>query len=64
MGRPIKIALIQQHATPDTEEHINRGVQAFEPAAEKGAQIVVFAELAFTTFYPQKPAEGDVLVLA
>ena len=61
MGRLIKIALIQQHASPDKTENTRRCAEAFENAARNGARIIVFAELAFTTFYPQQPASGDVL---
>ena len=64
MGRLIKIALIQQHASPDKTENTRRCAEAFENAARNGARIIVFAELAFTTFYPQQPASGDVLELA
>ncbi len=55
MSRKIKIALIQQHATDDVQDNVRRGAEAFERAAEQGAQLIAFAELAFTPFYPQKP---------
>ena len=60
MSRKVKIALIQQHAKQDREDNLRRGVAAFEEAAKQGAQVIAYAELAFTTFYPQKPAAGDV----
>lgn len=50
----MKIALIQQHATPDRNANIKRGVLALEEAASRGAQLVVFAELAFLRFFPQR----------
>jgi beta-ureidopropionase len=50
----MKIALIQQHATPDREANIQRGILAFEAAAAQGAQLVVFPELAFQLFFPQR----------
>ncbi len=50
----MKIALIQQHATPDQEENTERGFQATEEAASRGARLVVFSELAFLRFFPQK----------
>ncbi|MGA2264043.1 MAG: nitrilase-related carbon-nitrogen hydrolase [Acidobacteriota bacterium] len=50
----MKIALIQQHATPDRNANIKRGVLALEEAASRGAQLVVFAELAFQRFFPQR----------
>ncbi|MCK5058864.1 MAG: carbon-nitrogen hydrolase family protein [Candidatus Aminicenantes bacterium] len=61
MSRLLKIALIQQHATPDKEDNLKRGLEAFEKAAGQGAHVIAFAELAFTSFYPQQPAAGDVL---
>src|SRR5262249_11812709 len=51
----MKIALVQQHASPDKTENIARGLRAFEAAAHAGAQLVCFAELAFEPFYPQSP---------
>lgn len=35
----MKIALIQQHATEDYEENIQRGIEAFHQAAKQGAVI-------------------------
>jgi len=49
----MKIALIQQHATKDYEENLQRGIKAFRKAAHKGAELVAFAELAFSWFLPQ-----------
>jgi len=64
MRRILKLALIQQHATPDKKDNLQRGVEAFEKAAKQSAQLIAFAELAFTHFYPQRPASGDILKLA
>jgi beta-ureidopropionase len=52
----MKIALVQQHATADKSENVTRGIQAVREAAQQGAQLVCFAELAFERFYPQRPA--------
>ena len=60
----MKIALIQQHADPDKKDNIQRAVAAYENAAQKGAQLIAFAELAFTVFYPQNPAGDNNLNLA
>jgi N-carbamoylputrescine amidase len=60
----LKIALIQQHATPDIEENRERGRRAFVEAAENGARLVAFAELAFSPFYPQIPARQEDLARA
>ncbi len=54
----MKIALIQQHATPDLADNVRRGKAAFEEAAGAGAELVAFAELAFLPFLPQIPAAG------
>ncbi|MFQ5824781.1 MAG: nitrilase-related carbon-nitrogen hydrolase [bacterium] len=64
MSRPLKLALIQQYATPDKTDNRHRGVAAFEKAAKQGAQIIAFPELSFTYFYPQHPVCGDILKLA
>ncbi|OQX84899.1 carbon-nitrogen hydrolase [candidate division KSB1 bacterium 4484_87] len=64
MGRKLKLALIQQHATKNIEDNLNRGVTACKNAIRQGADIVAFSELAFTYFYPQHPPKGDVRPLA
>jgi N-carbamoylputrescine amidase len=60
----MRIALIQQHAADDRDANLARAVDATRQAAADGAQLVAFAELAFTRFYPQYPARGDVRGLA
>ena len=60
----MRIALIQQHATTDRRDNIRRGLAAFDRAAEAGAELIAFAELAFEPFHPQCRAEGDVSHLA
>src|SRR5215203_3515250 len=60
----MKIALIQQHATPDKNANVARGLAALETAARDGAQLACFAELAFEWFYPQRPAEPGFRELA
>jgi predicted amidohydrolase len=60
----MKIALIQQRASNDRKANRAKGLEALERAAEQGAQLVCFAELAFEPFYPQVPATGDVRGLA
>ncbi len=60
----MKIALIQQRATPDREANRARGLAAAERAARQGARVICFAELAFDPFYPQRPATPAALALA
>ncbi len=60
----MKIALIQQQATPDREANRAQGVEAVKEAAAQGAQVICFAELAFDPFYPQEKATDDKLSLA
>ena len=60
----MKIALIQQHASTETAANIRRGLDNLDKAAEQGAELAVFAELAFTRFFPQYEAQGDVIHLA
>ncbi len=52
----MRIALVQQRASVDPAENRERGRRAFLEAARAGANLVAFAELAFTRFYPQFPA--------
>ena len=59
-----KLALIQQPASDDKQANVERGLAAAKRAAEQGAQVIAFAELAFERFYPQTPAGPDVKQLA
>jgi len=60
----MNIALIQQPAGSDREGNRERGLLAARTAAESGAKLICFAELAFDRFFPQEPAAGDVTGLA
>lgn len=60
----MKIALIQQRATNDKAANRAKGLEAAEKAANQGAQLICFAELAFEPFYPQEPARDKVADLA
>ena len=60
----MKIALIQQVATPDLEANLQRGLDAARTAATNGARLIVFPELAFTPFYPQERLQGSKYDLA
>jgi N-carbamoylputrescine amidase len=52
----VRIALVQQPATADTEHNVRGGLEALARAARDGAEVVAFAELAFERFHPQRPA--------
>jgi N-carbamoylputrescine amidase len=54
----VRIGLVQQAAGEDRADNVGRGLQAVRRAAEQGAQLVAFAEVAFSPFFPQCPAEG------
>jgi N-carbamoylputrescine amidase len=60
----MKIALIQQRASPDKEDNVRRGLSAMEQAARAGASLITFAELAFERFHPQRPAPAQPWRLA
>ncbi|RMD92071.1 MAG: carbon-nitrogen hydrolase family protein, partial [Calditrichaeota bacterium] len=64
MARWLKLALIQQRASTDVKENLKRGMEAFEKAASQGARLIIFPELSFTYFYPQKPSDSNILELA
>lgn len=59
----MKLALIQQHATPDRSANLARGLAAAERAARDGAELLCFAELAFDPFHPAEPAGPAVASL-
>ncbi|MEM0964443.1 MAG: nitrilase-related carbon-nitrogen hydrolase [Bacteroidota bacterium] len=60
----MRIALVQQPATDDLADNLRRGLAAFDRAADEGADLVAYAELAFTPFYPQRHATPDTLAKA
>jgi predicted amidohydrolase len=60
----VRIALVQQQATGDPAGNRARGETAFLEAVRNGANLVAFAELAFTRFYPQFPASAESARLA
>lgn len=51
----MRIALVQQAVTPNKDLNLERGLNALETAARAGARLVAFPELAFETFFPQRP---------
>ncbi len=51
----MKLALVQQKASQDLPGNLERGLSALERAAQEGADLVVFPELAFLPFFPQWP---------
>jgi len=53
-----RIALVQQEADKDRRVNTERGLAAVREAAGRGARLVAFPELAFTPFFPQRPACG------
>jgi len=54
----VKIALVQQTAGLNKAANVRRGLEAVEWAARDGASLVVFPELAFERFIPQRPADA------
>ncbi len=65
MGRIIRIAAAQMGPTQkaDARSHtVGRMIALLEEAASKGATLVVYPELAFTTFFPRWLLEGAELL--
>jgi len=60
----MKLALIQQSATNDRQQNLAKGIELANLAAQSGADLICFAELAFDRFYPQKVATADEIRLA
>ena len=60
----MRIALVQQPATADLDANLARGLAAFDRAAAAGADLVAYAELAFSPFYPQHRATPETLAAA
>ena len=49
----MRIALVQQHASPDRGDNLSRALDAMQRARDHGAELIVFAELAIDRFFPQ-----------
>ncbi|MCG8467629.1 MAG: carbon-nitrogen hydrolase family protein [Gemmatimonadetes bacterium] len=60
----MKIALIQQRAGPDRAENLERALSSMGTAAEAGAELVAFAELALDGFFPQRENDPAAAELA
>ncbi len=60
----MKLALIQQKAMPSKQANIRRGLAALQEAAQKGAELIVFPELSFLPFFPQRPNDPASISLA
>ncbi|MDT7856405.1 carbon-nitrogen hydrolase family protein [Rubrivirga sp. S365] len=60
----MRLALVQQPATADLAANLARGLDAFDRAAEAGADLVAYAELAFHPFWPQRHATPETLAHA
>jgi N-carbamoylputrescine amidase len=50
----MRIALIQQHASEDRAGNLERALASMGRARERGADAVVFPEVALTRFFPQR----------
>lgn len=55
----MRIALLQQHASEDRAENLDLALHNMGLAAERGAQLVVFPEVALTRFFPQHRGFSD-----
>ena len=62
--RRVVVALIQQAASMNKQENMQRGLAAVDRAAAAGANVICFAELAFERFWPQQPSDGEHAKLA
>lgn len=49
----MNIALIQQSCSESKKDNLQKGIKNARQAAEAGAEVICFAELAFEPFYPQ-----------
>ena len=63
-GRPVEIGLVQLHAGPDRAENLDRALNGLRRAADAGAGLVVFPELAIDRFFPREPGREGVEGLA
>ena len=53
----MKITLVQHQPRSNYEDSVRRSLEAVREAAEAGCSLIVFPELAFQPFFPQKPRQ-------
>lgn len=60
----MRIALAQQHASPDRGDNLSRALDAMQRARDHGAELIVFAELAIDRFFPQHQRRESARAIA
>lgn len=60
----MRLALAQLAASPDRNANLERAVGAMHRAADAGAELIAFAELAVDRFFPQRPGDHRAAALA
>jgi N-carbamoylputrescine amidase len=60
----VRIALAQQHASPDRGDNLSRALDAMQRARDHGAELIVFAELAIDRFFPQHQRRESARAIA
>lgn len=60
----MRIALAQIKPGSDLDENRRSAVEFMEQAADRGANLIVFPELALHRFFPQHPADKEAATLA
>jgi beta-ureidopropionase len=60
----MRVAAIQQFVGPDKVANVRNGLANIRRAADQGASLACFAELAFERFHPQARSTGKNLALA
>ncbi len=55
----MRIALAQIVSSPDRAANLERALAALDEAAERGAELVAFAEIVLDRFFPQKPCAAS-----
>ncbi len=57
----MKVGLIQRQCSQNYDNNLKKGTNAFKTAASQGAELICYAELGFSYFLPQYPAESKDL---
>ncbi len=60
----MRIALVQQPAGPSRSANLDRAIDGMRRARARGADLVVFAELAVDRFFPQREGDASAAALA
>jgi N-carbamoylputrescine amidase len=59
MAETVRVGLVQQRCGSNPQLNLTRALEAMDRAADAGVNLIAFAELALTKFFPQHPRSPE-----